>query len=623
LTRLARAVFIILVGATVAAFFTAQRLKGEPAVAKVESLGAVFSPNGDGVKDVNLFRVVLRERAEVSVDVVNATGDAVRRLADRATVGPQAPLRLRWDGRTDDGDRVPDGRYRVRVTLRREGRSVTVPSTTLVDTRAPRPRVKQIDPGPIVAPGIAPLDIEVGSVSRRLAKRARIYRVDGGASRVVAEVPPATDTRTLQWNGLVDGKPAPPGLYVVQVIARDRAGNDGTTPTEVPAERGESRGTPAFAIRAIAAEPPIRPVTAGRRVTVNVDARGRPFRWRLRRVGVTKPVRQGRAKAKQPATFIAPSGDSGLYLLELSVGKAKTTVPILVQSRERARMLVVVPTMTWTGTEAVDEGWDGVLNTFATGAPISWPRVQPDGLPSDLVDNVGPLLRFLDSAGVRYDLTTDLDLALSASPRASDRPGVLLLGAERWVPRNYARRLRDYVLDGGRLASIGVDSLRRGITIQPNADRAGGRLVRPTQPSQTDPFGTRFQPLRTSGALVTLSLIDGDAGYALLEGFDGTLEGFSAREESDLPESGRGRVLAALGVETAPADDSGDVPEELPEPARPAVVATQLGDGVMIRVGLPEWAHRLGDRQVAQITLNIADILRHLPAQIHTPPSTG
>jgi len=315
LTRLARAVFIILVGATVAAFFTAQRLKGEAAVAKVESLAAVFSPNGDDVKDVNLFRVVLRERSEVSVDVVDAAGDAVRRLADSATVGPQAPLRLRWDGRTDSGELVPDGRYRVRVILRREGRSVTVPSTTLVDTAAPRPRVKRILPASIVGPGTTPFNIEVGSVSRRLAKRARVYKIEGGTSRVVAELPPVTDTRTLIWDGMLDGKPAPVGSYLVQVIARDRAGNDGITPARVPPERGESRGVPAFTIRAIAGAPPVRPVTAGRRVEINVDARGKPYRWSLRRIGTGRPVRQGRVKAKQPVSFIAPSGDSGMYQL--------------------------------------------------------------------------------------------------------------------------------------------------------------------------------------------------------------------------------------------------------------------------------------------------------------------
>jgi hypothetical protein len=280
-------------------------------------------------------------------------------------------------------------------------------------------------------------------------------------------------------------------------------------------------------------------------------------------------------------------------------------------------MLVVLPTMTWTGTEAVDEDHDGVLNTFATGAPVSWPRVQPDGLPADLLDNVAPLLRFLDKAGVRYDITTDLDLALSRSPRASDRPGVLLVGAERWIPRSYARRLRDYVADGGRLASIGVESLRRGITVRTNADRTAGRFLRPTQASVTDPFGTRFQPVRRTDAPTPLTVIDGDPAYALLEGFDGTLDGFSVLEESDPQEDDRGRVLAALGVENATTEEPTD---ELPAPLRPAVAATEIGKGVMIRVGLPEWSQRLDDRQVAQITLNIADILRRLPAKIHTPP---
>jgi hypothetical protein len=618
-TRLARAVFVLLVGATVAAFFTAQRLKGEPAVAQVDGLVHVFSPNGDHFKDIARFVVELRERSEVSVDVVDAEGEAVRRLADDATVGPRTPLRLRWDGRTDEGVRVPDGRYRVRVTLRRQGRSVTVPRTTLVDTRPPRPRVKRISPNSIVAPGTAPISIEVGSVSRRLSKRAKVYRVDDGAPRAVADLPLVTDTRTLAWDGKIGGKPAPVGEYLVQVTARDRAGNEGTTPARVPAERGATHGVPGLTIRAIAAEPPVHPVTAGSKVTINVDARGHAYHWSLRRLGTFKPVARGKVKPRQAVRLTAPEGSSGLYILNLAAGSHTTRIPLLVQSRKRSRMLVVVPTMTWLGSEPVDEGHDGVLNTFATGAPISWPRVQPGELPADLLHNVAPVLRLLDDAGVKYDLTSDLDLALSRSPRASDRPGVLLLGAERWISRGYARRLRQYVVDGGRLATIGVDSLRRGITLRANASDSAGRLLRPTQPSTTDPFGLRYQPLRHTDSPVTLTLIDGDASYGLLEGFDGTLGGFSALEETDPPQSGRGRVLAALGVETAPESDDQDV-QQLPGPARPALAATELGKGVLIRVGLPEWAQRLGDRQVAQITLNIADLLRRVETRIHTVP---
>jgi hypothetical protein len=621
-SRLARAVFIVLVGATIAAFFTAQRLKGEPAVAKVRSLAPVFSPNGDHVRDVNRFFIELRERSDISVDVVDAEGVAVRRLVDNATVGPEQPLNLQWDGRTDAGKRVPDGRYRVRVTLRREGRSVTVPRSTLVDTVAPRPRVKAIVPGSIVAPGTGPIQIEVGSVSRRLIKRARIYRIDGGEPHVVAALPPVTDTRTLEWDGRIDGRPAPVGQYLVQVLARDRAGNLGTSPTTVPPEPGKTRGFPGLTIRGVAAEPPVHPVTAGTRVTINVDARGKPFKWTLRRLGAKRPVRSGQAKARQPVRLTPPQGDSGLYYLTVTAGAYSTRVPVMVQSRERARMLVVIPTLTWTGTEPVDEDHDGVLNTFATGEPVTWPRVQPAGPPSNLTAFVVPMLKFLDRAGVRYDLTSDLDVALSRSPRASDRPGVLLLGPERWIPRSYARRLRAYVEDGGRLASIGVDSLRRGITLRANASQTAGKLLRPTQPANTDPFGIRYQPQRRTRSAVTLTLIDGDANYALLEGFDGTLSGFRALEETDPPGSGRGKVLAALGVETAPANPDA-VPDQLPPPPRAALAATQLGKGVMIRIGLPEWAEKLGDRQVAQITLNIADILRHMKARIHTPPRSG
>ena len=621
MTPLARVVFVLLVGATFAAFFAAQRIKGEPAVAQVVSLARVFSPNGDGAKEVNRFEVELRERHDISVDVVDTTGDAVRRLADDATVGPDRPLRLEWNGRTDAGARVPDGRYRVRVTLRREGRSVVVPRTTLVDTRPPRPRVKSITPGPIVGPVAGPVEIDVGSVSRRLKKRGRVFRTDGGEPRLVAELPPVTDTRTLIWDGRVDGKPAPAGTYLVQVTARDRAGNRGSAPPDIPPQRGEIRGEPGLTVRALAAEAPLRPVTSGQRLRVNVDARGRPYRWRLRRAGRVKPVLNGRQDPGEPVELTAPGGDSGLYLLELrnSGGRNRTAVPVMVQSRERAYILVAIPALTWTGSDEVDQDHDGMPNTLESGAPVTWPRVLADGLPEDLYERVAPLLVYLDRAGIRYDLTSDLDVALSRGPRASDRKAVMLIGSERWVTRAYGRRLRRYVLDGGRLASFGTESLRRGVTILRNRDGTAGRLVRPTQPSIQDPFGTRFEDVRRTPAPVTLSLIGGDAGYGLLEGFDGALTGFSVLEESDVPTGDRGELLAALGVETAPVEEETEVPDELPPAPKPALAATQLGEGLMIRVGLPEWAQRLEDRQVAQITRNIVDLLRGSEPRIRTP----
>src|SRR5690349_3066758 len=137
----ARITFVVLVLATFAAFFVAQRLKSEPPVIEVPQITRSFSPNGDGKRDVSRIAVVVKVADDVTVDVVNLDGDRVRRLRDSVPMRPNRWLRADWDGRGDDGRVVPDGRYRLRVTLRDEGRSAVVQKTMTVDTKAPAPEV--------------------------------------------------------------------------------------------------------------------------------------------------------------------------------------------------------------------------------------------------------------------------------------------------------------------------------------------------------------------------------------------------------------------------------------------------------------------------------------------------
>src|SRR4051812_3068778 len=141
MTLVARVTFLVLVGASFSAFFVAQRLKSTPPVIDVRKITRSFSPNGDGKRDKNNISIRLRVADDATIDVVNLDGDRVKRLAESVPMKANRPLRLVWDGSTDTGTRVPDGQYRLRVTLRDEGRSATVQKTTTVDTEAPRSAV--------------------------------------------------------------------------------------------------------------------------------------------------------------------------------------------------------------------------------------------------------------------------------------------------------------------------------------------------------------------------------------------------------------------------------------------------------------------------------------------------
>ena len=310
---------------------------------------------------------------------------------------------------------------------------------------------------------------------------------------------------------------------------RDKAGNWGVTPA--PLEPGAARGRPGITVRGIAAQPPLRPVTAGRRVEFLVDARGASYRWRVRRVGDSAVRKRGSASSPHLA-FRAPEGDSGVYLLELRSGRWHTTVPFLVQAERRSSVLVVVPTISWLGTDKVDDPpFDGFPNSLGSGGTVRWPRVfvGEDGLPAGFASDVAPLLVFLDRRRIRYDLTSDIDLDLTRNPRASDRDGVLLVGSPRWVTRSLARRLRRYVTEGGNLAVIGADSLRRGVRLRVRESEDAGQLLRGTQPAAADPFGGRPARMRTTPAPVSLSQYEGEDD-ALMTGAL-TLPGFTRLEE--------------------------------------------------------------------------------------------
>ena len=620
MSTFARVVFALLVAATFGAFFVAQRLKNAESVAEYTQLKRVFSPNGDGIRDVDRITFKVDEADEVTATVVTRDGERVRRLATGIDAGPDRPVTVVWDGKTDSGARAPDGLYRMQLGLRRTGRTVTIAGSFVVDTTAPTPVVLSVEPK-IAGPVPGSFEIRARGVGRRRAPRFRVLRTDVAPAKEVARFTGRKGSRRAVWDGRVDGVPAPPGTYMVVVRVRDRSGNLGTAPAVLPPVPGQVRGKPGITVRQIAAQPPVEPVRAGERVQFFVDSRRRPYRWTVRRIGASRPIKKGTAPPGKTLSMRAPRGISGAYLLQVRAGSHRARVPFLVQAQERAKLLVVAPVMSWLGVDKVDDDGDGLPNTLESGGPVKWPRVLTQGLPPAFVAETAPLLVFLDRARIRYDLTSDVALARSRDPRATDREGVVLAGSVRWVPRPLARRLRRYVEDGGRVASFGTESLRRGVRV------GSSRFTQPTQPTPADPFGARLEPVanpRTEDdgrTPLPLSALAEDPTLGLLTGSDGTLPAFGRLEESlARPETRRAKVLTALGqdvsdTERAKAEADGELPRE----ALPALTATRLGKGVEIRVGLTQWAQRAGsDAEVAQITRNIVDILRRVTPRVRS-----
>jgi hypothetical protein len=147
-TRLARTIFALLVAACLVAFFLTQRLKHTPTVVQTFRLTPFFSPTPAGHIKQERISFKLSRGDDVTVTVIDATGATVATLLRDHPVVRYKQLSLRWNGRRGTarsyalaagpngapalaprlhGALAPAGEYRVRVSLRRQRRTVLSP----------------------------------------------------------------------------------------------------------------------------------------------------------------------------------------------------------------------------------------------------------------------------------------------------------------------------------------------------------------------------------------------------------------------------------------------------------------------------------------------------------------
>ena len=265
MSRAPVAAFVVLVIATVAAFFVTQHLKvTTPLVqGRPSPVPRTFNPvygryclrrTGKGKLVRTNYRQMLisfylqNRSDEVSVYIVDRDGDQIRQIANNVFMRAHPPKRhyFTWNGRLADGSLAPAGTYYVKVSLFHEARSLVISNSTAalpvtLEVTKPHVRVTGVTPASITSGSSAPVTIRYTGTGT-LRPRILIYRVrQGGAPRLVKSYNATSRSGRSLWDGtLTGGRPAPRGRYVVGVRVTDLACTTATSPV-----------TPAAAPRAV------------------------------------------------------------------------------------------------------------------------------------------------------------------------------------------------------------------------------------------------------------------------------------------------------------------------------------------------------------------------------------
>jgi hypothetical protein len=147
---LAAVVFALLVVATVAAFAWSQRLKRDPLVLDRVTFGTAvsrsFTPNGDCRFDRIRIRFRVTKSDQADVQIVKPGGKLIVTLARDTYLKRYSFHTFYWDGRMRNDGIAPPGRYKLRVKLLGQDRTL-VPGGVMRLHRSPSERTKSCAKG--------------------------------------------------------------------------------------------------------------------------------------------------------------------------------------------------------------------------------------------------------------------------------------------------------------------------------------------------------------------------------------------------------------------------------------------------------------------------------------------
>lgn len=499
--------------------------------------------------------------------------------------GPNNTAIYGWFGRLSNGSYAPDGTYSARVALQSEGRTFAIPgpgSTVKVLNERPAPKLSSISPRNYSGQG---------RLKIRWAKPAvpydnvtvQIYRAPttpAAKLRLLTSFNASAKSQTATWDGKVNGKPAPAGTYMVGLSVKDASCTDGKFPATSTPAPGSTAGA-GVNFNYLTAKPPLTPVPAGQNAAIAVSTGGQSFNWALRLNN--KVVAQGHGAAGAGTLHVKPPQE-GLYSLALrSKNGHSINVPLVASTagpNANAKVLVVLPALSWQGNNPYDDDGDGQVNTLTVpNAQINLNRPLVGGLPPGFGDQAS-LINYLASQHLAFQLTTDVALATGKGPSTNGRTGVLLDGSFTWLPSSVATSLTSFVNNGGAVFNGAVNSLDN--TVQVSTAKTGPVAGSVSQ-QQKDPFGVARQPEAGNKGLLLTGLSDPlgvfPSGFALNVN----------RYQPVVPPSSASKVSTA-GVATAP----------------PAIAGFRLGRGHVVEAGLANFGSQAAHDPLTQ------DFLEHV-----------
>jgi hypothetical protein len=197
----------LLIGSA-AAFTRSERLKLERSPVAKPKFDRHFSPTCDCARATAKLSILLRGPERLDVSVVDLDGRHVATLAEAKDL-EAGRASFEWDGRNDEGQVVPDGRYRLKVRLERDRRTILLPKTVVVDTTPPTVRVVEATQ---TADGLV--------VRYRASEPARASLLRDGKPVARSEAKSSRAGR-ITWQPTGAG----PTAGSLTVVAVDRAGN--------------------------------------------------------------------------------------------------------------------------------------------------------------------------------------------------------------------------------------------------------------------------------------------------------------------------------------------------------------------------------------------------------------